>query len=69
MVVEVVAVWEKVYAVVVKMEMVWVDGVFTGTLALLTKQRFVDKPMLLFCHHSEEAQSVGYIQVLLHFYP
>jgi len=36
MLVEVVAVWAKVYATEVKMEVVWEDGVFAGTLALLT---------------------------------
>ena len=64
-----VAVWEKVYVVEVKMEVVWVDVVFTGTLALLIGQRSVDKPMLLLHRHSEEAQSPSYIKVLFPFYP
>jgi len=42
----------------VKME---VDGVFVGTLALLTRQCYVTKPVLILHHHSEEAQSAGYI--------
>lgn len=56
-----VVVWEKVYAVEVKMEVVWADGVFVRTLALLTGQCFAVKPMLLLRRHSEEAKSAGYI--------
>ena len=61
MVAEVVVVWTEVYVVEVKMEVVWVDGLFAGTLALLTGQHSVVKPVLLLHHHSEEVQSTGYI--------
>lgn len=60
--------WAKVYAVEVKMEVVWVDVVFMGTLALLTKQRSAEIPVMLLRRHSEGAQSSGYIQVLFPFY-
>ena len=36
MVAKVVVVWVKVYVVEVKMEVVWVDGVFMGTLFLIS---------------------------------
>jgi len=49
-------VWVKVYDVEVKMEVVWADGVFVGTLALLTKQHSTTKRVLLLRCHSEEAQ-------------
>ena len=62
MVAVVVEVFTKVYAVEVKVEVVWEDGVFIKTLALLTRQRSTMKPVLLLRRHSEEAQSVGYIQ-------
>lgn len=51
---ELVVVWATMYVVEVKMEVVWVDGVFKGTFALLTEQCSVVKPMLPLCHHSEE---------------
>ena len=51
------------------MAMVWVDGVFVGTLALLARQHFVEKLVLLLRHHLEEAQLAGYIQVPFPFYP
>lgn len=69
MVAEVVAMWVKVYVVEVKMEVVWADGVFVGTLALLTRQHSMVKHVLLLRRHSEEAQSVGYIQNLFSHYP
>ena len=60
--VEVVAVWAKVYAMEVKTKVAWADEVFAGTFTLLTRQRSVVNPVLLLRRHSEEAQSVGYIQ-------
>ena len=54
-------VWVKVYAVEVKMEVVWVGEVFAETLALLTRQHSAMKLVLLLCCHLEEAQSVVYI--------
>lgn len=60
--------WAKGYVVEVKMEVAWEDGVFAGTLALLAGQRSMEKPMLLLRRHSEEAQSVGYIQDLFSSY-
>ena len=65
MVAEVVVVWMKGNA----MEVVWVDVVLAGTLALLTEQHFVEKHVMFLCRHLEEAQSAGYIQVLFLFYP
>jgi len=68
-VVEVLAVWAEVYVVEANVEVVWVDGVFLVTLTLLIRQCFAVKPMLLICHHSKEAQLVGYIQGLFSLYP
>ena len=69
MVVEVLVVWAKVYALKAKVEVVWPEGVFMETLALLTRQRSAIRLVLLPHHHSEEAQSVGYIQSLFYLYP
>ena len=69
MVAKVVAVWAKVYAMEVNMEVVQADGVYVGTLSLLTGQRSTMKPALLLRRHSEEAQSAGYIEGLFSLYP
>ena len=53
----------------VKMEVVWVDGVFTGTPALSTEQCSTEKPVVLPHRHSEEVQLAGYIQDMFSFYP
>ena len=58
---EVVPVWAKVYAVEVNAEVGWVDGVFMGTLVLLTEQHSAVKPVMFPCRHSEEVRSTGYI--------
>jgi len=60
-----VAVWAKVYDV----EVVWVNGVFAGTVVLLTGQRYAVKPVLLLRCYSEEAQSTGYIYGIFSLYP
>ena len=52
---EVVAVWVEVYDVDVKMEVVWVDLVFTETLALSIGQCSVVKLVLLIHHQLDEA--------------
>lgn len=49
-----VAVWAKVYAVEVNAEVGWEDGVFTGTLVLLTKQRSMVKLVMFPRCNSEE---------------
>ena len=59
----------KLEAMVVNMEVVWAKVVFMGILALLTGQCSAEKRVLLLCRHSDEAQSVGYIQDLFSFYP
>lgn len=59
----------KVYAMEVKMEVAWVDGLFARILVLLTGQCTAEKPVVLLYRHSEEAQLVGYIQGLFSLYP
>ena len=62
-------VWEKVYVVEVKVEVVWTDEVFLATLALLTRQCSTVNLVLLPCCHSMEAQSTSYIQGMFSLYP
>jgi len=64
MTVEVVAVWVKVYVVEVKVEVVWVDEVFTENPTLSTVQRFLVRLVPLPCRHLKEVLSICYIQDL-----
>lgn len=61
MVAEVAVVWGKVYAVEVKMEGVWVDGVFMRTLVSSVEDHSIEKPVFLPHCHLEEVQSASYI--------
>ena len=51
------------------MEVVWVDEVFTGTLALSTEYHSAKKPMLLPRRHLEAFQSANYIRGLFFLHP
>lgn len=61
MVTEVAEVQVMAYIVDVKMEVVWVDELFVGTLTLSMEQCSMEMPMLLPYRHSEGVQLVGYI--------
>ena len=54
MVTEVVVMWVKVYVVEVNVELGWVDGIFVGTIVLLTEQFSMVKHVLFPHRHSKE---------------
>ena len=56
-----VAVWAKVYAMEVKVEVAWADEVFVKNLTLSTIHRFVLRPVQLPRLFLKEVLSMGYI--------
>lgn len=58
------AVWAKLYAMEVKVEVEWMDDEFVENPILSVVQHSAVKPVPFPRHHSKEAQPMGYIQDL-----
>lgn len=58
------AVWAKVYAMEVKVEVEWVDDVSMENLVLSAGPHSTVRLVPLLCRHSKEVQSTGYIKDL-----